>query len=60
MHRDWGKRNFRAVHWTGWVESKDSERNPIGFRIKKMVTKLSLVENKNIQVGQPKTSGVVV
>ena len=60
MHRDWGIRNFMAVHWTGWVGSKDLEQNPIGFTTKKIVTQLSLVEKKNIRVGQSKTSGVVV
>ena len=60
MYRDWGIRNFMALHWTGWVGSKDSERNPIGFRTKKMVTELSLVEKKDIRVGQPKTLGVVI
>ena len=60
MHRDWGIRKFKAMHWTDWVESKDSVRNLIGFRTKKMITELSLVEKKDIRVGQPKTLGVVV
>ena len=45
---------------TGRFGSKDLEKNPIRFRTKKMVTKLSLVEKINVQVGQSKTSGVVV
>ena len=60
MHRDWGIRNFGAVHWMGWVGLKDLEHNLIGLRMEKMVTELSLVEKINIRVGQPKTSGVVV
>ena len=60
MHRDWGIRNFGAVHWMGRVGSKDLEQNPIGLRTEKMVTVLSLVEKINVRVGQPKMSGVVV
>ena len=60
MHRDWGIRNFGAVHWTSLVGSRDLEQNPIGLRTEKIVTELSLVEKKNIRVGQPKISGVVI
>ena len=60
MHRDWGIRNLGAVHWMGRVGSKDLEQNSIGLRTEKIVTELSLVEKKNIRVGQPKTLDVVV
>ena len=60
MHRDWGIKNFGAVHWTGRVGSRDLEQNPIRLRTEKMVTVLSLVEKINVRVVQPKTSGVVV
>ena len=60
MHRDWGVRNLGAVHWMGRVGWKDLEQNPIWFRTEKIVTELSLVEKKNIRVGQPKTLDVVV
>ena len=60
MHRDWGIRNLGAVHWMGRVGSKDLEQNPIGVRTEKIVTELSLVEEINVRVGQPKTSGVVI
>ena len=60
MHKDWGIRNLGAVHWMGRVGSKDLEQNPIGLRTEKIVTELSLVEKKNIWVGQLKTLDVVV
>ena len=48
------------MHWTVRVGSKDLEQYPIGLTIEKMVTDSSLVEKINVQVGQPKTSGVVI
>ena len=48
MYRDWGIRNFMDVHWTG---RKIQSAVRLGSKRKKMITELSLVEKKNIQVG---------